>query len=116
MRRREVLALLGGVAACPIAARAQQPERIRRIGVLINLAADDPESQARIGAFLQGMQELGWVIGHNVRIEYRWSTGNAATLRQLAAELVALEPDVIVAQGNPSTSALLETTRSVPVV
>jgi putative ABC transport system substrate-binding protein len=116
MRRREFVGGLAGATAWPLAARAQQPERMRRIGVLMNLAADDPESHARVGAFLQGLQEFGWAIGRNVRIEYRWATGGAASIRQHAADLVALAPDVIVANGNPSTSALLEVTRSVPIV
>jgi putative ABC transport system substrate-binding protein len=72
MRRREFITLLGGAAAWPLAARAQQPEQMRRIGVLTNLVADDPEAQARVGAFLQGLQELGWAVGRNMRIEYRW--------------------------------------------
>src|SRR5215203_2574100 len=117
MKRREFVGGLSGAAAAwPLIARAQQPERMRRIGVLMNLAADDPESHARIGAFLQGLQEFGWAIGRNVRIDYRWTTGGAANIRQHASDLVSLAPDVILANGNPSTSALLETTRSVPIV
>ena len=88
MRRREFVALLGGVAAAwPLAARAQQPEQMRRIGVLTNLVADDPEAQARVGAFLQGLQELGWAVGRNMRIEYRWGAGDADRTREYAAEL-----------------------------
>jgi putative tryptophan/tyrosine transport system substrate-binding protein len=90
IRRREFITLLGGAAAWPLAARAQQPERRRRIGVLMNLAADDPEGQARIGAFLQGLQELGWAIGRNVQIDYRWGQNNRD--RKYAAELAALAP------------------------
>src|SRR5215217_1430681 len=117
MKRREVVGGLSGAAAAwPLIARAQQPERMRRIGVLMNLAADDPESHARIGAFLQGLQEFGWAIGRNVRIDYRWTTGGGANIRQHALDLVSLAPDVILANGNPSMSALLETTRSVPIV
>jgi putative ABC transport system substrate-binding protein len=98
LKRREFITLLGGVAAYPLAARAQQPERRRRIGVLMPFAADEPESLARIGAFLQGLQALGWTEGRNVRIEYRWAT-NDADRRKAAADLVALAPDIILANG-----------------
>ena len=98
MRRREFITLLGGAAAAwPLAARAQQPERMRRIGVLMSLAADDPEGQARLAAFLQGLQQLGWTDGRNVRIDTRWGAGDADRTRRYAAELVALAPDVILA-------------------
>ena len=101
IRRREFITLLGGAAAAwPLAARAQQPERMRRIGVLMNLAADDPEGQARIAAFLQGLQQLGWTDGRNVRIDTRWAAGDADRSRRYAAELVALAPDVILASGS----------------
>jgi putative ABC transport system substrate-binding protein len=117
MRRREFVALLGGVAAAwPLAARAQQPEQMRRIGVLTNLVADDPEAQARVGAFLQGLQELGWAVGRNMRIEYRWGAGDADRTRGYAAELVALAPDVILTSGASALAPLLQATRSVPVV
>src|SRR5665811_1224782 len=100
MKRREFITLLGSAAAVwPLIARAQQGERMRRIGVLMPLAADDPEAQARIAAFQQGLQQLGWTIGRNVRIEYRWSAGNADDARKYAVELVALAPDVILAYG-----------------
>ena len=97
MRRREFIALGGAAAAWPVAARAQ--ERTRRIGLLSALAADDPESMARIAAFLQGLQELGWSVGRNVRIDYRWGAGDAERYRKFAAELVALAPDVILGIG-----------------
>ena len=117
MRRREFITLLGGAAAAwPIAARAQQPEQMRRIGVLTNLVADDPEAQARVGAFLQGLQELGWAVGRNMRIEYRWGAGDADRTRGYAAELVALAPDVILTSGASALAPLLQATRSVPVV
>jgi putative ABC transport system substrate-binding protein len=116
MRRRQFITLLGGAAAWPLATRAQQPERMRRIGVLMNLAADDPESQARIGALLQGLQEFGWSIGRNVRIDYRWAAGDAGRLRSHAAELVALAPDVILANANPSVEVLQQTARAMPIV
>jgi len=116
MRRREFLGALGGAAAMPLAARAQQSERMRLVGVLMNTAADDPEAQARLAAFLQGLQEFGWAVGRNVRIETRWSVGDGVRLRKDAAELVALGPDVILAGVGGTTSALGQTTRVVPVV
>jgi len=117
MRRRQFIGLLGGAAAAwPLAARAQQGERMRRIGVLTNLVADDPEAQARVGAFLQGLQELGWAVGRNMRIEYRWGAGDADRTRGYAAELVALAPDVILTSGESALAPLLQATRSVPVV
>src|SRR6516164_1827750 len=99
MRRREFITLLGGAtaAAWPLAPHAQQPERMRRIGVLSPLAAGDPEERARDAAFAQGLQQLGWIVGQNVRIEYRWGRGDADAMRKYAAELVALAPDVILA-------------------
>ena len=117
MKRREFITLLGGAAAAwPLAARAQQSEQTRRIGVLTNLVADDPEAQARVGAFLQGLQELGWAVGRNMRIEYRWGAGDADRTRGYAAELVALAPDVILTSGASALAPLLQATRSVPVV
>src|SRR5262245_29880804 len=116
MRRREFITLLGGAAAWPLAAHAQQPERMRRIGVLTGQAANDPQGQARIAAFLQGLQELGWSVGRNVRIDIRWSGGNADDTRKYAAELVALEPDVILSSGTPAVAALQQATRTVPTV
>jgi putative ABC transport system substrate-binding protein len=115
MKRREFITLLGSAAAWPITARAQQPSGMRRIGVLVNLPSDDSESQARVGAFLQGLQEFGWAIGRNVRVEYRWAT-DAASLSRNAAELVALAPDVILANANPSVWALQQVTRTMPIV
>src|SRR5215831_20873865 len=115
MRRREFLTLLGGAAAgWPLAARAQQPERMRRIGVLMSTAADDPEGRARIAAFLGGLQQLGWTHGRNAQIEVRWPRGDAEA-RQYAAELVALAPDVILATG-VYAGRLLEETQTVPIV
>jgi putative tryptophan/tyrosine transport system substrate-binding protein len=115
VRRREFIAALGGAAVWPLAARAQQADRVRRIGVLMHLPADDPEVQARIAAFLQGLQELGWTIGGNVRIDYRWAADNAER-RRYAAELVALAPDIILAFASPSVAALQQATRTVPIV
>jgi ABC-type uncharacterized transport system substrate-binding protein len=115
--RRYFVSCLGGAAATwPLAARAQQPERMRRIGVLMHSRADEPEAQARLLAFLQGLQEAGWAIGRNLRIDYRWSVGDAARLLRDAQELVALSPDVILAGVGGTTSALHQATRTVPVV
>jgi putative ABC transport system substrate-binding protein len=116
MRRREFMRLLGGAAAWPLAARAQQRERMRRISVLMGLAADDTESQARLAAFAQGLQQSGWIVGQNVRVDYRWGAGNADTMRKYAAELVALAPDVILAHSSAAVAPLLQATRTVPIV
>src|SRR5215472_18198893 len=117
MKRREFITLLGGAAAAwPLAGRAQQGERVRRIGVLQNTAADDPEGQSRVAAFLQPLQELGWTDGHNVRIDTRWAAGDADRHRRYAAELVALAPDVILASGSPALMSLQQLTRTVPIV
>ena len=117
MRRREFIALLGGAAvAWPLAARAQQRERMRRVGWLTSLAADDPVPQAYIAALLQGLQQLGWSVGRNLRIDYRWSAANAELKRRYAAELIALSPDVIVTTGDSNTAHLLQVTRNVPIV
>src|SRR5215203_1712091 len=100
MKRREFVAgLIGGAAAWPLASRAQQPEAMRRIGVLNTISADDAHGQERIGAFLQGLQEAGWIIGSNVQIDQRWAVGTLEVIHKQAAELVALGPDVIVATG-----------------
>jgi putative tryptophan/tyrosine transport system substrate-binding protein len=115
--RRDFIALLAGAAlAHPLAARAQPRERMRRIGVLMPLTADDPESQARNAAFLQGLGELGWTVGRNVRIDYRWGAGDPERYRSHAAELVALAPDVVLAQGSSTVIALQRATRAVPIV
>jgi putative ABC transport system substrate-binding protein len=117
MRRREFITLLGGAAvAWPLAVRAQQPERMRRVAVLQGLAAEDPEAQAYVAAIQQGLQEAGWTVGRNVRIEVRWSADDVARLRRNAAELVALKPDVIVAGYGPTSPILQQLTRTVPVV
>ena len=116
MQRREFITLLGGAAAAwPLTARAQQGDRMRRIGVLMPLAADDPEAKARLAAFAQGLRELGWAIGRNVEIDTRWAS-NAAEIRRQAAELVALTPDVILAAGGTVVGTLLQATRTVPIV
>src|SRR6266849_6156440 len=118
MRRREFIMLLGGsVAAWPLVARAQQPDRMRHIGVLMGTAADDSESQARMGAFQQELAQLGWTDGRNARIDTRWATTNADDIRRHAAELVALAPDVILAAtGTTTVAPLLQATRTVPIV
>jgi putative ABC transport system substrate-binding protein len=117
MKRREFISLLGGAAvAWPLAVRAQQGERMRRIGVLTNLAADDPEGQVRNTAFAQALAQLGWTVGDNLRIEQRWAAGDADRLRTYAAELVALKLDVILATGNAGAAPLLHATRTVPIV
>jgi ABC-type uncharacterized transport system substrate-binding protein len=117
VRRREFITLIGGAAAWPLAARAQEPGGMRRIGVLVASATDDAESQARMAAFHQGLAQLGWSNGHNVRIDIRWATTNADELRRHAAELVALAPDVLVAAtGTTTVAPLLQATRTVPIV
>jgi putative tryptophan/tyrosine transport system substrate-binding protein len=117
MRRRGFITLLGGAAAAwPLAVRAQQPERMRRIGILLATTADDVEFQAWVGAFLQALALLGWTIGRNVRIETRWATANAGEIRRHASELAALAPDVILAHGASTVGPLLQATRTVPIV
>jgi putative ABC transport system substrate-binding protein len=116
MRRREFITLLGGAAAWPLAAKAQQSEQVRRVGWLIGQAADDADGKARLAAFVQGLQQLGWTDGRNVRIDTRWGGGDADRMRRYAAELVALAPDVILAGGTAAVGILLQATRTVPVV
>jgi putative ABC transport system substrate-binding protein len=116
MKRREFITLLGGAAAWPVAARAQQSERMRRIAVLLPATTDDPQYQTWFGAFLQGLQQSGWTIGRNVQIDTRWATANADAVRRNAAELVALAPDVILAPGASTVGPLLQVTRTVPIV
>jgi putative tryptophan/tyrosine transport system substrate-binding protein len=116
MRRRDFIILFGGVAVTwPLAARAQG-ERTRRIGVLMNIGADDPEAPVLVGAFSRGLAEAGWIIGRNARIDYRWYQGDAETARAYAAEWLALTPDVIHASGTQGTTALKQLTRTVPIV
>jgi len=117
VRRREFITLLGGAAlASPVAARAQQPGRMRRVGVLMGVAESDPEGQARIAAFRQGLTDLGWVDGRNLRIEYRWAAGDADRIREYTAELVALAPDVLIGNGTAALAALRDATRSIPII
>src|SRR5262245_23942899 len=114
--RRKFLTLLGGAAAWPLAARAQQPQQMRRVGVLLPAVANDPEYQARVGAFMQALALLGWTDGRNVRIETRWAAGDADRFRRYAGELVALAPDVVVAATSISVAALQQITRTIPIV
>jgi putative ABC transport system substrate-binding protein len=117
MRRREFVTLIGGAALWPLTAQGQQPERMRRIGVLPGGGdTDDPRSQPNISAFLQALQQLGWADGRNVKIDYRWPAGDADKARKYAAELVALAPEVIVTISSTNMTALLQTTRTVPIV
>jgi ABC-type uncharacterized transport system substrate-binding protein len=116
MRRRKFITLLGGAAAWPVVARAQRGERVRRIGILWSIAGGTPESSARLAAFAQGLQQSGWTVGQNLRIEHRWGSGNAADIRRYAAELVALTPDVILAVGTQTAGPLLEATRVISIV
>jgi putative tryptophan/tyrosine transport system substrate-binding protein len=117
VKRRELISLLGGAAAVwSLVARAQQGERVRRIGVFMSTSADDPEGQARNAAFLQGLQQLGWTVSRNVGIDYRWGASDGGRLHDLAAELVALAPDVIVATAGATVGALQQVSRTVPIV
>src|SRR5215475_11956539 len=105
MRRREFITLVGGVAAWPVGALAQQPDEVRRIGVLVNTAADDPESQTSVAAFKEALQQLGWSEARNLRIDYRGAAGNAERMQALAKELLALQPHVILTSSTPGTAA-----------
>src|SRR5262245_59017089 len=118
VKRRQFIILLGGAAtAVTLGARAQQSERVRRIGVLTSGAtADDPDGRVRTSAFLQGLQQSGWIDGRNIRIDYRWGAGDADNMRKYAAELVTLAPDVILASGTATVAPLLQATRTVPIV
>src|SRR5262245_65156519 len=115
MRRRDFITLVGSAAAMPLVARAQQPDRIRRVGVLSGQAVDDEDNKVRVAAFQQQLQQLGWTDGHNVRIDYRFAAGNPENYRKYAAELLALAPDVILASGG-SLAPMLQATRTVPIV
>ena len=116
MRRRDFIKMLCGVTAWPAAARAQQRNQMRRIGVLMSQAADDPEAQRRLGVFLQGLQDLGWNLGRNIQIDYRWVAGNIEHYRSYAAVLVALSPDIVVTSQGTLVDALQQATRSLPIV
>ena len=116
MRRREFITLLGGAAACPLTARAQPVERVRRIGVLMSAVEGDPRGLEYITAFAQGLAELGWTVGRNVRIEYRWGGGDLDRFRRYAADLVALSPDVVLASAGSIVGAFQAASRTVPIV
>jgi putative ABC transport system substrate-binding protein len=116
MRRRDFIAGVGSTAAWPVVARAQQPERMRRIGIILPASADDAEYQAWVGAFLQAMALLGWTIGRNVRIDTHWATTDAAEIRKHATELAVVAPDVVLAHGASTVGPLLQATSSVPIV
>jgi putative ABC transport system substrate-binding protein len=117
MRRREFITLIGGAAAAwPLAARAQQPDRVRRVGVFMNLAADDPESSVEMAAFVDGLHERGWTLGGNLQIEYRWGAGDSKLYHRYAAELVALMPDITLASGGTAVGALQQATGTVPII
>lgn len=116
MRRRDVIALIGGAAAWPLLARAQPPDQMRRIAVLMGVADVDPEGQSDVAALRAGLKELGWSEGHNLEIDLRWSAGNANRMRVLAAELVSLQPDVIVANATGPTTTLRQATETIPIV
>jgi ABC-type uncharacterized transport system substrate-binding protein len=116
VKRREFITLLGGAAAWPLAARAQQKEHVRRVGVLMHTSAGEPETQARLAAFVQGLQEAGWLVGRNAQVETRWSTGDLARLSKDAAQLVETRPDVILAGVGATTAALVQATHTIPVV
>ena len=114
-KRRAFIATLGGAAAWPVVARGQQTERVRRVGVLMALGADDPESKARVTAFVQGLAQLGWIIGQNVQVDYRWAL-NFDDVHRYVAELIALAPDVILTHSSATVAPLLQATRTVPIV
>jgi ABC-type uncharacterized transport system substrate-binding protein len=117
MNRRAFMSLMGGAAAAwPLAARAQPGVRMRRIGVLMHLAADDPEGQSRLAAFLQGLQEAGWAVGRNVSIDVRWAAANFDSMKRFAKELVALQPDLIFTSSTPATGTMVQATRTIPVI
>jgi putative ABC transport system substrate-binding protein len=116
MKRRDFISLVGSAVAWPLVARAQQPERMRRIGVLLNFPTEDVEGRTRLAAFLQGLKQLGWTDGHNVQIDVRWSGGDADRMRKDAAELVALAPDVILTGGAAAVATLQQATRTIPIV
>src|SRR5260221_11315482 len=116
MRRGEFITLLGGAAAWPLAARAQQPDRMRRIGVLMGYAESDREGQANVAAFQGVLQSLGWTEGSNIRIDARWAAADADLMQRFAKELVALQPDLIVTQITPTTALMLQQTRTIPII
>src|SRR3974377_2184880 len=117
MRRRDFIkGIVGSATAWPLVGRGQQVDHVRRIGMLMNNGANDPEGPAMVGAFSQGLAEAGWIIGRNARSDHRWYQGNPETARAYAAELLALTPDIILTSGTPGTTAVKQLTRTVPIV
>ena len=116
MQRREFITLLGGTLALPLPARAQQPARLRRIGVLMAYAESDQQGQAWVAAFREGLQKLGWTEGRNIRIDTRWAAADVEAMQRFAKELVALQPDLILTQNTPTTAAMLQQTRTIPII
>jgi ABC-type uncharacterized transport system substrate-binding protein len=116
MRRRDLITLLGGAAAWPLAARAQQPAQMRRIGVLMMYAESNAQGQAFVAAFREALGKLGWREGHNVRIDYRWATSDLESIQRFAKDLVALQPDLILSSSTPTTASLLQQTRTIPII
>jgi putative ABC transport system substrate-binding protein len=116
VKRRAFITLLGGAAAWPLAARAQQPEQMRRIGVLMGWPESDAVAQRQVAAFRAGLQGLGWTEGRNIRLDYRWAALDAEAMQRFAKELIALKPDLILSQTTPSTATLLQHTRTVPII
>jgi putative ABC transport system substrate-binding protein len=117
MRRRDFITLVGGgVAAWPLATRAQQAERIRRVGVLMAFAESDQEGQAWVAAFRDELQKVGWTEGRNVRIDYGWATGDAESRQKIAKKLVAQQPDLVVTQNTPTTHAVIQQTHTIPII
>src|SRR6516162_5433570 len=116
MIRREFITLLGGVAAWPLVTHAQQPERVRRIGVLMAYAESDPEARAWVAAFREELLKLGWAEGRNIRIDTRWATADVESIQRFAKELVALQPELVLSSSTPTTAALLQQTRTIPII
>ena len=116
MKRREFIGLMGATAAWPMVAQAQQSKQVRRIGVLTAYSESDPEAQARVAAFREGLQKLGWTEGRNIRIDARWAASDAALMQRFAQELVALQPELILSSSTPTTAALLHQTRTIPII
>src|SRR5262245_13277162 len=116
MKRRQFIALVGAAAAWPLAARARQPERVRRIGVLMAYPESDPEGHALVAAFRDGLLNLGWLEGRNVQVEIRWATPDVTSMQRFARELVALQPSLLLSQNTPTTASVLQQTSSIPVI
>jgi putative tryptophan/tyrosine transport system substrate-binding protein len=116
LKRRELISLIGAAAVWPLAARAQQPERMRRIGVLMMYAESDAQAQALVAVFRAGLRDLGWTEDHKIRLDYHWATSDSESIQRSAKELVALEPDLILSSSTPTTALLLQQTRTIPII